>query len=190
MRLFLWNEIHAMRHLDIFGNEIHEYLFVIEPDEQTTEALIHLRKQLNTLIPLSDQTLESKPHISLCYFEANDFSDELIISKAKQRLIHIENFNITVDGCEKWNNGTFILKVKQDPHIETLLQELATVFKGIIRTPHLTIARGIPKTFLEHLPINDFQYRGNFNCTRIVLLKKTGDKAYQVLHKFSLQKVL
>lgn len=176
-----------MKQLDIFGCETHEYLFVIEPDEQTTEILIHLRKQLHISFSLSDQTLQSKPHISLCYFEASDFSDELIISKAKQGLAAIEKFNVAIDGCEKWNNGTLILKIKQDSSIQKLLQELVTVFKGIIRTPHLTIARSIPKSFLEHLPIEDFQYQGNFNCDSIVLLKKTGGDAYQVLHKITLR---
>lgn len=176
-----------MKQLDIFGCEIHEYLLVIEPDEQITESLIHLRKQLNTLIPLSDQTLQSKAHISLCYFKASDFSDELIISKANQGLANIESFNIAINGCEKWNNGTFILRVKQDSHIEVLLRNLASIFKGIIQTPHLTIARSIPKSYLDYLPIDDFQYQGSFNCNTIVLLKKTGSESYRVLHKIILQ---
>jgi len=174
-----------MKQRDIFGSETHEYLFVIEPDQKTADKLIQFRMLLNNSIPLPEEILRSKPHISLCYFEASDFSDELIITKA-QGLTDIENFNITIDGCEKWNNGTFVLKIKQDSRIEMLIGKLATIFKGTVKTPHLTIARSLPKIFLQHLLTDSFQYQGNFNCDTIVLLKKTGNKWYEILHKFPL----
>lgn len=175
-----------MGQLDIFGSQIHEYLFVIEPDQKTVEKLIQLKKLLHAQIPLSDQTLQSKPHISICYFEASDFSDELIISKSNQAISVIESFDINLSGCEKWKNGTFVLKIKQDQFIQKLQKELSLIFKGVIQTPHLTIARNISKESLDHLSIDDFQYTRSFKCQAILLLKKTGNEPYQILHQILL----
>ena len=89
--------------LDIFGTRTHEYLLVIEPDSKITEKIMVIRSQLNQITSLSRDSLQSKPHISLCYFEANDFSDELIVSKMRQAISSVKPFEILLNGCEKWN---------------------------------------------------------------------------------------
>lgn len=178
-----------MQQLDIFGSAIHGYLICIEPDQQTTDEVIQLKQLLHTSIPLSDQVLKSKPHISLCYFEASDFSDELIILKMEQALTGIECFEITLNGCEKWNNGSFILKVDHTDSIHVLQKQLSAHFKGVVRTLHLTIARAISTKQLADFSANDFQYSGNFSCDSIVLLKKSGNTPYQLLHQVVLSSV-
>lgn len=177
-----------MEQLDIFGTKIHEYLLVIEPDKPTINKLTELKNLLNLQIPLSKDNLHSKPHITICYFEANDFSDELIMGKAKQTISKIECFDIVLDGCEKWKNGTFILKVRQVQHIQKLQDGLSSVFKGLIKSPHLTIARNVNERSLNSLPVEDFQYHGSFLCESILLLKKNGNNPYQVLDRISLFK--
>ncbi len=141
---------------------------------------------MNRSISLPEETFHSKPHISICYFEANDFSDELIISKASQAFSAIESFDINLNGCEKWKNGTFVLKIKQDQFIQKLQKGISPIFKGVIQTPHLTIARNISKSSLEYFSIDDFDYTGSFHCKTILLLKKNGNEPYQILHQIPL----
>lgn len=172
--------------LDIFGTQTHEYLLVIEPDSKTIEKIMAFRAKLNQITPLSRDLLQSKPHISLCYFEANDFSDEFIISKMKQAISSTKPFDILLNGCKKWNNGTFILRVSPNKYIQQLQAELSKVFKGVIKTPHLTIARNISEQFLNQLSLDDFQYDGCFSCESLLLLKKNGNQHYQSLDKIDL----
>jgi len=177
-----------MDQLDIFGTKSYEYLLVIEPDSKTTDKVIELRELLNKTIPLSKESLQSKPHISLCYFEATNFSEELILSRMKKATSIIKSFDILLMGCEKWKNGTFILKVNQDGAIQQLQQELSAVFKGVIKTPHLTIARNLPEQFLNQLSPGDYHYDDYFTCESVLLLKKNGNEPYQLLDKVDLSK--
>lgn len=175
-----------MEQLDIFGTKAYEYLIVIEPDKKTIEKLIVFRKLLNAMTTLSKEFLQSKPHISLCYFEATDFSEELIISKIKQAISSIKSFDIALNGCEKWKNGTFILKINPDQNLYQLQEEFSKVFKGVIKTPHLTIARNLPEEFLNNLLPDEFQYYGNFTCETITLLRRSQNAPYQILDKIPL----
>lgn len=186
MRLFLCDHFSIMEQLDIFGTTIHEYLLIIEPDKKTADKLIEYRKLLNSLTPLSKDSLHSKPHISLCHFEANDFSEELIISKTEQALSSIKCLDIILNGSEKWRNGTFILKINQNQYIHQLQKELSKVFKGVIKTPHLTVARNLSEQFLNNLILDDFDYHGYFACHEIILLKRCVDGPYQIVKKILL----
>lgn len=177
-----------MEQLDIFGSETYEYLFVIEPDQKTTERVIELRMFVNSIIPLSEETLHSKPHISICYFEASDYSDDLILTKVNQVLSSIHSFDIRVEGSEQWKNGTLVLNINPDESILDLQKQLAGVFKGVIKTFHLTIARHIAAKFSDQLPIESFQYKNEFKCESIHILKKKGNKPYQILDTIYLKK--
>nr|WP_294861893.1 2'-5' RNA ligase family protein [uncultured Fluviicola sp.] len=178
-----------MNQLDIFGTKIHEYLLVIEPDSKTIGKIIAIRELLSRTIPLSKDSLQSKPHISLCYFEANDFSDELILSRMKQVISSIKPFEIFLIGCEKWKNGTFILQVDQNEPIQNLQRELSAVFKGVIKTPHLTIIRNLPQRFLNQLSLSDYHYDGSFTCESVLLLKRSGNEPYHILGKIDLSEL-
>lgn len=177
-----------MHQLDIFGTQTYEYLLVIEPDSKTTDKVIAMRELLNKTIPIMNDSLKSKPHISLCYFEANDSSEEIIISKMKQAVSLIEPFDILLKGSEKWKNGTFILKIEQNVYIEQLQRELSAVFKGIIKNPHLTIARNIPEQILNQLSLEEYDYNGYFTCESVLLLKRSENEPYQLLDEIYFSK--
>ena len=177
-----------MNQLDIFGTKNHEYLLVIEPDLTTTDRVIAMKELLNKTISLTTDSLQSKPHISLCYFEANNYSEELILSRMKQAISSIKPFDILLVGSEKWKNGTFIIKVHQDERIRQFLQELSAVFKGVIKTPHMTIARNLPKRSLNKLSLSDYDYHGHFTCESVLLLRRNGNEPYQLLDQIDLLK--
>ncbi len=172
--------------LDIFGGSISEYLIVIEPDHATSQKVILLKQQLNSIFPLSDDSLHSKPHISICYFEANESSEELIEEKLNSAVSSIKPFTISISGAEKWKNGTFVLQLIQNESVSQIQKELSLRFKGIIKTPHLTIARNIPERISEKISLDHFDYHGNFICDSILILKKKPGKLYQTLLKVEL----
>jgi hypothetical protein len=164
--------------LDIFGSSNCEYLIIIEPDPKIIEKVIGFKKLLISTYHLSTDSLHSKPHISLCYFESNDFSDDLIIEKSKLIASNIKSFKISIIGPEKWRNGTLILKIDQDKFIRNLQYALSKNFKGVLKTIHLTISRNIPSRILDNLSLEDFKYAENFMCKSILILKKTKNAAY------------
>jgi 2'-5' RNA ligase len=177
-----------MEQLELFGAKVHEYLLIIKPDSIITNRIIEFRESLNRITSLPKDSLRSKPHISLCYFEATDSSVELIISKTKQAISNITSFKVVLDGCEKWKHGTIILQINKNDQLEKLQKELSKVFKGVTKTLHLTILRNIPGQSLNQLSLDNFPYYGEFNCESILLLKKTANKPYQLLKQIDLLK--
>ncbi|MNV37696.1 hypothetical protein D3C71_1292250 [compost metagenome] len=172
--------------LDIFGGSISEYLIVIEPDSIITQKVVQLKQQLNSIFPLSEDSLHSKPHISLCFFEANEFSEELIQEKLAWAVSSLGPFTISISGTEKWKNGTLVLQLTQNEFLNKIQKELSFAFKGIIKTPHLTIARNIPERILEQISLDNFDYQGHFICESILILKKKSGKSYQTFSKVKL----
>ena len=175
-----------MNQLDIFGSDIYEYLFVIEPDHETSGRVISMRNNLNRLISLPEEVLHSKPHISLCYFEARDFSDQFIRTKTKQVLSSLQPFDVQIIGSEIWKNGTFILKVNPNEHTLELQKQLSLAFKGVIKNLHLTIARSMPVEMISTIPMELFDYQGRFPCKSIYILKKKHPDPYQLLETIQL----
>lgn len=184
---FMIHKSDLMEQLDIFGSEIHEYLFVIEPDQKTTENLIRFRELLNCITPLSEEILHSKAHISVCYFKANDFSNDFILTKTRQILSSVKSFHIQLKGAEMWKNGTLVLKVNPNESIRELQKQLSNTFKGVIKNFHLTIARSISAEFQDKIPIEHFEYQGGFSCSSIHILKKKESEPYQLLGTISLR---
>ena len=176
-----------MEQLDIFGGEICEYLFVIDPDQKTYEKVIELRMLLNNTISLSEEVFHSKPHISLCYFEATNSSDEYILTKAIQVLSSVNSFDVQLKGSEIWKNGTFVLKVNPDENILELQKQLSSAFKGVIKNFHLTIARNISIELSNELPTERFDYQSQFNCNSIYILKKKENKPYHIFGTIHLE---
>ncbi|MDF3029133.1 MAG: hypothetical protein K0S23_3440 [Fluviicola sp.] len=170
-----------MGQLDIFGSDTYEYLFIIEPDQKTAEKLIELRMFVNSMIPLSEEILHSKPHISICYFKASEFSNDLIITKTKQVLSSVKSFDIQLEGSEKWKNGNLVLKVNPDTNTLELQKKLSGAFRGVIKKFHLTIVRNIADKLLDQLPMENFDYKSVFKCEAIYILKKKENKPYQLL---------
>ncbi|WP_300665286.1 2'-5' RNA ligase family protein [Fluviicola sp.] len=169
------------KQLDIFGGSISGYLIVIEPDHATSQKVVQLKQQLDTIFPLPEDVLHSKPHISLCYFEANESSEELIKEKLTAITASLKPFTVVISGVEKWKNGTFILQLIQNEALNYIQKELSHSFKGVTKTPHLTIARTIPERILEQVSPDYFDYQGDFICESILILKKSPGKSYQTL---------
>ena len=90
-----------MEQLDIFGSEIQEYLFIIEPDQKQRINLSDLEHLQIVTTPPSEEILHSKPH---------KWSIELLYSHKEQQILSsVKSFDIELQVPEMWKNGTQLL---------------------------------------------------------------------------------
>lgn len=175
---------------DLFNEPLYDYFFMIGPDLPTTKAVKELKQLMHDRIVLSWENLNSKPHLTLAEFRTTESAEEQIVRKAIATLEEYPAFPVTLDGVTVFEHGrasrSVVLKVADPKPIreaQSLLKK-ALRLKGRGITPHVTIARNIPIGNFDRLgSLEDFDYRGEFRCDRILLLKKpaAGRAAYTLL---------
>jgi 2'-5' RNA ligase len=181
--------------LNIFGEDVYEYFFLIQPDQKTEKEVKLYKRIVNGYIHLSAENRWSVPHLSLFKCTANCSMDEAIISKASQALKNVEGFKVKLDGVDVYHHGlikkSLVLKVKNPAPIKSLNKSLSEEFKGPSDklSPHITIVRAIPTNDFKKLnSLEQFNYKGEFDCKKVTILKKMvgSDKNYVVLHEAAL----
>ena len=180
--------------LSLFSEELYEYFFLIQPDSKTSKEVKLYKHIMNSSIPLSGENLRSVPHLSLFKWTARAGLDEYIINKTEKALKNKPGFKVKLDGLDIYHHGqikkSLVLKVKNPLPIESVNKSLISEFKFHpykIR-PHITIARSVPVRDFDKLSnslINQFDYKGEFLCNKITILKKMlgAGKNYVVLHE-------
>jgi len=181
---------------NLFSESLYDYLFVIEPDPATATLIRQLKQLLHDRIVLSWANLNSKPHLSLFEFQNVESAEEEIIRKTAALLKNTGPFPVGLDGLVVFEHGkvsrSLVLKIKDPKAIVTLHHALRREIHLKPRkiTPHATIARDIPAAAFAKLEsIDEFDYKGAFDCSKITLLKKiSGGKAsFKPLHEFTLK---
>ena len=181
--------------LNLFGEEMYEYFFLIQPDIKTDREVKLYKRLVNGCIHLSGENLWSAPHLSLFKWTANYSMDDYIISKTEKALRDTPGFKVKLDGVDVYHHGTvkksLVLKVKNPEPIRTVNKNLLQEFRFRQRkiSPHITIVRAIPAGDFNKLnDLRQFDYRGEFSCNKITVLKKMigVDKRYVVLHEAAL----
>lgn len=182
--------------LSLFETKLHEYFFLIPPDQRTKQEVTFLKGIANNLINLSEENLWSVPHLSLFKCMVGYSIDDLIIRKTAKALKNIHSFKIKLDGLEvfthKSSKKTLVLKIKNPDPINTINKSLTDEFYFRPHTllPHITIAKSINQSDFGKLSysLNKFDYKGEFLCNKIIILKKVigENKRYSVLHEAAL----
>jgi 2'-5' RNA ligase len=178
--------------LNLFSNEVHEYFFLIQPDQKTEKEVKLYKRIVNSSIHLSNENLLSVPHLSLFKWATSSSLDDYIIQKTEKALKNKGEFKIKLDGLDVYSHGSIrkslVLKVKDPQPIESVNRSLTNEFRfkpHKIR-PHISIVRSIPVNDFEKIsPLEQFDYKGEFTCNKITVLKKAGgqDQKYVVLHE-------
>lgn len=174
----------------------YEYFFLISTDESTRKIVQLNKSRVNELIDLPKENLRSIPHLSLFKLVINRGTDDLIIRKAATALKHTARFTVAIDGSEVYVHGnvarSLVLKIKDPQPIITLNKSLMSEFnlRSGRFSPHITIARSIPINEFNKLSgsLSQFNYKGEFVCNKITVLRKVIDKdsKYQLLHELYL----
>lgn len=182
-----------MKQQDLFNEPLYDYCFQIRPDVPTVEAVKELKQQVHDQIVLSWANLSSKPQLTLIEFRATATAEEQIVSKTMAVLKEQGTFPVALDGAIVWtperSTGSLVLKVKDAKPIraaQSLLRKALHLQRQKL-IPHLSIAGDVPSGKIASL--EDFAYTGQFQCDRILLLKKPAAtaKSYTVVYEAMLQ---
>lgn len=183
--------------LNLFEEEGYEYFFLIQPDAKLDREVRSYKRLLNEKITLSDDNLYAVPHLSLFKWQVNTSMDQYIIQKTTEALHSLGGFMIRLGGVDVFTHGpekrSLVLKVDNAETVKGLSRSLIHTFKFREHNwqPHITIARSIPTADFNKLnyKFNQFNYKGEFYCDRVVILKKPmGEgKKYVLLHEARLQ---
>lgn len=181
--------------LNLFHQEMYEYFFLIQPDQKTEKEVKLYKRIVNSSIRMSRENLWSVPHLSLFKWTTNYNMDDYIIDKASKALKNISGFKVKLDGVDVYHHGhvkrSVVLKVKNPEPIRSVNRSLGNEFQFQNRriSPHISIVRSIPlQDFNKITPLNQFDYKGEFLCNKITILKKMigEDKTYVMLHEAEL----
>lgn len=157
----------------------YEYFLLISPSASIKQEVKALKNKLNEKIGMSNENVNSVPHISLLLLRENSNLDTFITEKVKHAAASFDGFNILINGAHKFEHpytADLVLKVESD-EINKLQTSLCHAFnlrapKSFV--PHITIGRGIPKNKFEKIgtDFSDFDLREDFLCSSVTVLKR------------------
>jgi|GEM_PF-6455378 len=163
--------------LDLFGPQVwYEYLLIISPDKEVSNAITLRKQKVNSLIG-EGVYLNSTAHISLLEFLHTEH--EMILKRLKDILSKQKSFYVKLNGAAFFEpspeSKTLYIRVAEKLAIQRLTDQLKDgIGRGKKANPHLTIAGGISSK--NHQIINSdlaqFKYEGEFVCKGITVLRR------------------
>lgn len=161
---------------ETIGKAVYEYFFLISPDWSIKRVVKEMKNRLNKEIGLERRDIYSVPHISL--FKIRSSSQNLDTGVFASALSKTHAFEINICGYDTFQqyNGkkTFYLKVKEEEIIRNIFHDLLKCRGDNSQPefiPHITIARNISE-FSRVADKSVYNYKGEFYCDRITILKK------------------
>lgn len=162
---------------ETIGRPVYEYFFLISPDLSIKKVIKEMKNKLHKEIGLSKADLFSVPHISL--FKTRAPQEKLDIGTYAEELSKTTAFEITVCGhgiFEQYNRKkTLYLKLKEKEPIGSIFTKLLECRGDYSQPefiPHLTIARNISTENLNRVDLSEYDFKGEFFCDRITVLRK------------------
>ncbi|MVN20713.1 2'-5' RNA ligase family protein [Mucilaginibacter arboris] len=143
-----------------------DYLLIIPPDRDVVSKIMYFKLKAWEMIG-AYPSLHSTAHITINHdynIYASVFEEKLTYYRRKVSFIN--TFEVKISGFDKFQHGdtyTIYAKVEVSAAIkETLSKFNKTFSKGVVKTPHITIAKTITKEkfeilwkYFEHL---NFEY--------------------------------
>ncbi len=159
---------------------VHQYFFVIPTPEPVKTKVKSLKQKLNKAVGLSDYNLNTVPNISLMSFHTMQPVNEKFIQAVQHLFSHIHSFEVKLNGFEHFVHGTasdtIYAKLNDSEKIRKLYEELHALLGLKVRsfTPHLTIARTIPrKSFRKSFSLVQKQdFHEEFICDHVTILER------------------
>lgn len=178
------------------AQKVHEYFFLIRPDEWTIRQVKLYREKLNAIIVLSDENLYSAPYLSLFKHHFHQPVDRIITTRSRAGISDITPIKIVIEGCEVFAHGNIsrsvVLKIKHPEPLVQLRRSLMSQFSlpPAKVTPHITIAKSIRLDDFNKISdvLPEFNFQNEFVCDKITILKKiVGEtKNYQLFQQVGL----
>lgn len=161
---------------------IYEYFLLISPDQKVKQHVRGLKEKLNRRIGLTQDNVNSIPHISLMLLRKGSIQDSAVIEKAKESLLKESSFKIELHQASSFDHAEtndIILNVENPEPVKKIFKNLISQFEPgrnhpRLVNPHITIGRGIPKKDFEKVSssLNEFNLRADFLCRSVTILRR------------------
>jgi len=153
----------------LFG-PLYAYLVVLSPPQNVIADIAAIKRQMNALVDITDRNLHSKGHITL----TDKLTDDAGFAETVEGVLKGEKaFPITVKGWDVFDHGhsvTVYLRVETPEPIV----ELALKLKSKATTPHLSLAKKLPRDAYEKLLpyLQSLNYQATWQCSEVLVLRK------------------
>jgi len=145
------------------------------------------------MIGRETENSKSVAHISL--FNTKWEHDKHVLDRVRKSISDQKEFAISINGTDVYDHGTkaktLYLKVENPKPIQFLYEAFKEEFKiknGF--NPHLTIEKNIPISDFEKIQDNldVFNYKSEWICDKVTILKKKGNGGYKVVDEILFEK--
>ena len=168
-----------------------DYLLIIPPVEDIALRITYLKLKAWELIG-DYPSLHSIAHITVNYDpNIQDLIFEEKLTYYKRKLPCIDAFEVTVCGFGNFkhheNSYTIFAKVELSPVMEKAFSNLNRTFsKGVVKTPHITIAKTISKEKFDILwkHFENLQFECSFYADKIKVLETPTRKFHSLPMRF------
>jgi 2'-5' RNA ligase len=161
---------------------IFEYFILISPDHKVKQYVRDLKEKLNQKIGLSEENVNSVPHLSLMLLRKGNIQDSTVIEKTKRSLSEESGFKIELSKATSLGHpetNDLILTVENPEPVKKIFKNLLAQFEPgrnhpRFFAPHITIGRGIPKKDFENISpaLSEFDLKTEFLCRSITILRR------------------
>ena len=158
---------------------LYEYFFIISPPEATKQKIKSLKQSLHKAVSLSAYNLTVSP-VSVMSFNSFSPVNDHFLDVVKNLLSGMPSFKMAFNGFDHFVHGgasnTIYAKLGDTEKITTLYKELHALLglKPRVFTPHLTIARTIPRIHFNKSfnLINKHSFKEEFLCEQVTILER------------------
>lgn len=159
---------------------LYEYFFMIAPPECTKHKIKTLKQSIHKAARLSAYNLITVSPVSIMSFNSFSPVNEHFLNVVNDFIKRIASFKMTFDGFDNFAHGavsnTIYVKLTDHSKITVLYKELHHLLglKQRAFTPHLTIARTIPRANFNKsfTAIKKQHFKEEFMCEEITLLER------------------
>jgi len=172
--------------------KLSEYAIMLSPSDEIKSETKKLKKKLYKMIGRETENNKSVAHISL--FKTKWEQDKHVLERVRKSIADQKEFSVTINGTDVYDHGTkaktLYLKVENPKPIQSLYEAFKEEFKiKSSLNPHLTIEQNIP--IIDFQKIQDnlevFNYKGEWICNKVTILKKKENGGYKVVEEILFQ---
>jgi 2'-5' RNA ligase len=161
-------------------NTVYQYFFVISPPLSIKQNVKSYKHTLDKKVGLSDYNLHAIPNISLMSFHTMKPVNQNFIQAVSNLFANIQKFEIETNGFDCFthhnSSGTIYAKIEDSGMLTGIYEGLHKLLGLKVRdyTPHLTVARTIPKENFNKAfaLLKDKKFKKKFICENITILQR------------------
>jgi 2'-5' RNA ligase len=185
---------------DIKTPAVAEYLLLIEPRKDLSEAITHIKKAFYDQYK-APEALKGKPHLTLVNYTQYTSFESRIVQRLRTISMQISPLAIDLQDYGSFPSHTIFINVVSRSAIQNLVKNIRTHLQGLMKLdkdnkphfimePHITIARRLKPWQYEQgwLAYSHQSFSGRFIANSMVLLRReTPDQKYELVSRFDFQ---